>query len=93
MLMHSMTSQNKYALRRRGNRRGKAESIDPYLNFYFASDAIILSRDGHHVLSVVKQTSIMSDPSEDPADIQRVFCGLRRVSFLHPHENAQTQRN
>ena len=46
MLMHGMTSENKYALAR----RREAESIDPYLNLgASASDSIILSRDGRHV--------------------------------------------
>ena len=41
--------------------------------FILASDSIISSHDGHHVLSIVKNTSIMYHVSEDPADNERVF--------------------
>ena len=55
-----------------------------------ASDEITLSRDGHHILSILKhivRVPIMLDPSEDPADIGRVFRGL--YTFLHLQENSQ----
>ena len=56
MLMHSMTSENKYALAG----QGETESIDPYLfiitklAIYTCAYAIILSREGHRVLSIEK---------------------------------------
>ena len=69
MFMHGMTSENKYALAR----QVEAEPIDPYLiKFILASDAILLSRDGHHILSIVKHivpVPSMHEPSEDRADI------------------------
>ena len=48
--------------------------------FIFVGDSILLSRDGHQVLSIVKilyeTTSIMYHPSKDPADNEGEFSAL-----------------